>query len=67
MYQVKEVGKMKAGDIKIVYNTKLSGEVFEEGKAKLIKRITVPYADNYWTVRFIGEAETHDRFIQDQA
>ncbi len=58
---------MKAGDIKIIYNTKLSGEVYEEGKAKLIKRIPVAYVDNYWTVQFIGETETYDRFIQNQA
>lgn len=57
---------MKVGDIVMVYNTNLSGKVFEEGKAKLIKRLPVDYADNYWTVQFIGETETYDRFIQNQ-
>ncbi len=57
---------MKAGDIVMIYNTKPSGKVFEEGKAKLIKQIDVTYADNYWRVQFIGESETYNRFVQNQ-
>ena len=56
---------MKAGDIATIYNTKSNGDAFEEGKAKLIKKVPVDYADNLWEVRFPGETDTYKRFVEE--